>query len=124
MPRQIPYRLETMKKWFHNHVWLVRERQNLLLDSVDGDLRWLNAVASREYPKWAHDGPRKRLFRCEVNKWARMVLEDPISYEQDMRPEDAGRQSRDGKDEEEGRRAEDSRASPCQMSGKGNSPLG
>ena len=46
------------------------------------------------------------MFRYEVNKWAREVLENPIEYDVSQRPEGVTAMDRDGKDQDRGRQLE------------------
>ena len=94
------YRKESMKTWFGKHIWAIKGRRDLLMESEAGDVRWLDAVPHRSYPKWAKEGQRRRQFCHEVTKWAREVMENPVEYDLDNRPKGGPGQEGDGKDEE------------------------
>lgn len=89
MPRHASTREESLTAWFKKYIWEVTKRRNLLLESIEGDNRWLDDVTTSDYPSWAKNGGRRKLFRFKVKKWARQVLEDPISFDQNNRQKGA-----------------------------------
>lgn len=73
MPRHVTSRAETAQCWFDKRILASPPRYALLLESVDGDDRWLDSVPHRDYPTWAQHGTKKRQFRSAIRRIARQL---------------------------------------------------